>query len=429
MSEQNKTPALDLGSDPDDNKWDPFDEEDGDDDITPAGTAETPAITPAPPEVAATENPGLEEPADTEQENPLVGAFANAETKTAAKAQQGLFDKLPQFVYAGATEDITDTSQTFDELRIAKAADFPELEAGKNVTWTVVYGKITKSVTDTKGTSIGKMKAEIESSPEFLDALKKAKDKNIVCMVKPTVRTGSKGNLSAAASSYKDVFPNMETVARFGKVISLVPGRDGNVYEVRKTPGGTFITPTRGDSLLSEVKAGFIPALPLIPQALLLEIISFFRYFAQQDGGKEVLVNTYWDTQEERFFVDTPEQKVTKTSVHSVTSPEYFDERYIHYMDIHSHTTMDAFFSAVDDKDEKATRVYAVIGRLDKLLPDIKVRICNGGKFLEIDPTEVFEPIVGTFPSEWLNNVQTRAAHGEYKCAIEIDWPGIGYAP
>jgi hypothetical protein len=52
---------------------------------------------------------------------------------------------------------------------------------------------------------------------------------------------------------------------------------------------------------------------------------------------------------------------------------------------------MRAFFSATDNADEKATRVYAVIGNVLSYFPEIKVRISNGGKFHEIEPEVVFE--------------------------------------
>ena len=133
------------------------------------------------------------------------------ETKSAApeqakstKAEQSFEEKLPVFTYGGATEQISDTSKTFDELRIEKSADFPELEEGKRVSWTVEYGKITKNVPDPKGTSIGKVKSDIETSKEFIDGLKKAKDKNPVCKVKPRVTAQSKG------TAYKGVFTTLE---------------------------------------------------------------------------------------------------------------------------------------------------------------------------------------------------------------------------
>lgn len=111
--------------------------------------------------------------------------------------------------------------------------------------------------------------------------------------------------------------------------------------------------------------------------------------------------------------MDAPEQAVSKISVDSQLSEKFVSERYIHYMDIHSHNTMSAFFSPVDDHDEKATRLYTVVGRLDKCVPEIKTRISNGGKFLEIDPAEVFEFTGGSFPKEWKKQVNIKHRHRE----------------
>jgi len=361
------------------------------------------------------EIPGdVDDTAPAESDDPPTNAADAAKTKEAGKAKPSYNEKSPVFDFAGALEDIEDTSQTFDDLRIAKAADFPELEDGKRVSWTIEYGKITKTVNgekEAKGMTIGKMKSDIETSKEFLEALKKARDKNPVCKVKPRVTAQSKG--MASVSGYKGVFTNKDDADAAGKVISILPARDGKIYEIRNTAIGKFTTPVVGCELLSDVQAGFIPALgiPRIPMDLTMQIISFFRYFTKQGGNNEVLVNIYWDQVGKAFVIDAPEQTVSKISVHSNENTDYLNERYIHFMDIHSHNSMRAFFSPVDDKDEKATRLYTVIGHLDRYFPQIKTRISNGGKFLEIDPSEVFEYIARPFPSEWKENVITREAH------------------
>ena len=319
-----------------------------------------------------------------------------------SKAEQSFEDKLPVFTYGGATEEISDTSKTFDELRIEKSADFPELEEGKRVSWTVEYGKITKNVPDPKGTSIGKMKSDIETSKEFLDSLKKAKDKNPVCKVKPRVTAQSKG------TAYKGVFTTLEEAEASGKAISIVPARDGKVYEIRNTEIGRFITPVEGCDMLSEVKPGFVSGLPLIPSKLMMKIFAFFRHFVTEDSENEALLNIYWDKENKEFVADAPQQIATRASVDTQLNEKFTDERYIHYMDIHSHNTMGAFFSPVDDKDEKATRLYTVIGKLNEHNPEIKTRISNGGKFLNIDPAQVFEIADFSFPKEWEDNVKIK---------------------
>lgn len=80
------------------------------------------------------------------------------------------------------------------------------------------------------------------------------------------------------------------------------------------------------------------------------------------------------------------------------------------YADLHSHNRMPAVFSKTDDHDERATRVYMVVGRLDRYFPEITVRISNGGCFLEIAPEQVLEmPPAGHFPQEWLTQIYTDA--------------------
>jgi len=414
MSDINTNGPIDLGSDPLD-EFDPFasDDELGDDGAEDT-TTDTHVQQPVKPQTQVAAPASKQSGTVADSDNPLATAIDNAETKDAEKAKLSLKEKPPVFDFAGALEDIQDITQTFEELRIAKAADFPELDDGKRVNWTIEYGKITKHVNgekEAKGMTIGKMKSDIEASKEFTDALKKAKDNNPVCKIKPRVTAQSKGVVSA--SGYKGVFTCMDDVEAAGKVISYLPAKDGKVYEIRNNALGRFITPVTGCSLLSDVRAGFTPAsgIPLIPMALIIRIISFFRSYTCDGVVSEVLVNVYWDSQLREFIVDAPEQVVSKISVQSNENPDYQNERFIHYMDIHSHNSMEAFFSPTDNKDEKATRLYTVIGRLDNYFPEIKTRISNGGKFHEIDPGEVFEYISRPFPDEWKDKVTLRTPH------------------
>ena len=196
--------------------------------VQPAGkkpTAKKATSAPTPAPAPAEEAP-----------NPLAAAFSQ---KTAENAQKGLFEKPPVFCHKNAREPIKDPSMTFEELRIRKSKDFADLEEGKNVSWSVEYCGIVKQIRDPKGTTIISMKESIERSREFLDALKKAKDKNPDCLVKPKVTMQKKGT----AAPYKGYFPS-ETEARAStKVICLFPGEDGKIYEMHKTEQGEFIAP------------------------------------------------------------------------------------------------------------------------------------------------------------------------------------------
>lgn len=316
-----------------------------------------------------------------------------------------LFDKPAVFSYGAAKEPIEDGSVTFEELRIRKSEDFPELESGKSVSWRVKYGSVTKSVTDPKGDTVAKVKEEIERSKAFLDGLKKAKsdkDRNPECLISPVVIAKSKG-----IAAYAGVFPTVEAARASDKVICILPAQDGHIYEMRKNEMGEFIAPKNKVVDFAEVRAGFIPALPLIPHELMGQIISFFRCFMNETAEYEAMVFVYWDRQEQEFVAFVPKQTTTKASIHAELADNTLpEERYLHYADIHSHNSMAAKFSAIDDADERVTRLYIVIGRLNRFFPDITARVSCGGTYLPIDPHLVMEGIGEDFPTEWLDRVE-----------------------
>ena len=358
-----------------------------------------PAPAPAPVPAAQPVTPAPQPPLDID---PLAAAMAQQEAKAEQKAAKSLFEKAPVFCYGSAKEDIADPGMTFEELRIAKAEDFPELGEGKKVSWTVEYGKTVKPITDPKGTTIASVKSEIETSKAFLDNLKKAKDKNPDCLVKPRVTAQSKG-----IAAYKGVFASLEEARASGKAICTIPGGDGRVYELRKNELGEFIAPKDSVIDLGSVRAGFTPALPLVPMELLAQIISFFRCCMTGPEEFEALAHILWDKQEQEFVVRVPEQTVTKAHIDAkLNRDDLPEERYLHYIDIHSHNSMEAKFSPVDDEDERATRIYIVVGRLDKFFPDITVRMSCGGTYLTLPPGCVLESFGAVFPAEWRTQVK-----------------------
>jgi len=338
--------------------------------------------------------------------NPFEAAMADAETKKAEDNKAGLIGKLPVFEYANVKEDIVDTSKTFEDIREEKASDFPELEDEKRVSWTMVYGKITKNIAEPKTTTIAKMKSEIELSKEFLDSLKKSKGE-VVCKITPKVTAQKKGEIS----SYKGFFTDLNAAEKSGKPIIIIPAYDGNVYEIRNNDIGRFVAKAKKVSGLSEIKAGFTPALPPLPLELMNQVISFFRHFMNEDAETEALANVYWDKIDKKYYIYPPKQIVTKVLVKTELN-DIDNERFIHVMDIHSHNSMEAKFSPTDNADEKATRIYMVIGRLDKFYPEISVRVSVGGSFVNIDPAIVIDGFNTEFPNSWIEQVEIKKAKG-----------------
>lgn len=242
--------------------------------------------------------------------NPISAAIDKQETQVAQTAAKSLFEKPPVFAHKSVKEPIEDASMTFEELRIQKSEDFADLEEGKYVSWSVEYCGIRKEIKDPKGTTIISMKETIERSREFLDALKKSKDKSPDCLVKPKVVMKTKGT-----AAYRGTFRTVEEARASDKVICLIPSADGQFYEMRKQEQGEFIAPKSKVTGFQQVRAGFRPALPLIPLPLIQQVISFFRSFMLEDEEYEALALIYWDKVERRFFAYVPKQNVRKEHI------------------------------------------------------------------------------------------------------------------
>lgn len=193
------------------------------------------------------------------------------------------------------------------------------------------------------------------------------------------------------------------------KPFNIIASRDGKLYEVRDHAIGRLIIEKDYVRELDQVVPGFQFELPKIPGDLLTKTIAFFSHFVSEDRNVEVMVQIFWDTKEKKYFLECPYQRVSKVSVQVSDYPILHDPRYVQVMHIHSHNTMDAYFSRIDDEDEKAMMMYGVIGRLDQETPDIKLRVGCNGKFITLPLNYIFdEPgnVENTFPDEWLKRVK-----------------------
>ena len=59
--------------------------------------------------------------------------------------------------------------------------------------------------------------------------------------------------------------------------------------------------------------------------------------------------------------------------------------------ELHSHGTSRSFFSATDDRDEQGFRIYGVVGRLDALRPELRLRVGVYGHFAPVEWSQVFD--------------------------------------
>ena len=329
----------------------------------------------------------------------------NLEVQGEKRMIEALAAKPAIFSYAKVKENIEDRDSTFEDLRQKYEADFPELSDSKTISWTVNYGKITKSVSNPGSDKVYDIKTEIENSKAFKEALKKAKtdaDKNPECIVKLFKKAQTKGE---ALSGIKELCLTKAEAAQTNKPIVLLPSKDGRVYEQRRNEIGCFTAPAENVREFEDIRAEFKMALPKIPAHIFSKVMGFFKSISDE-LHYEVLVHILYDTEEKEYIIKVPKQRISHAAVNS-EADEPYPERYIHVMDIHSHNTMPAVFSETDNDDEKETRLYAVAGRFDRTFPEITVRAGCAGKFIYLPPEEVFEGnFFGDFPKEWKESIQ-----------------------
>ena len=244
-----------------------------------------------------------------------------------------------------------------------------------------------------------------ENSKAFKEALKKAKtdaDKNPECIVKLFKKAQTKGE---ALSGIKELCLTKAEAAQTNKPIVLLPSKDGRVYEQRRNEIGCFTAPAENVREFEDIRAEFKMALPKIPAHIFSKVMGFFKSISDE-LHYEVLVHILYDTEEKEYIIKVPKQRISEASVNSETDEPYPD-RYIHVMDFHSHNTMPAIFSGTDNADEKETRLYAVAGRFNRTFPEITVRAGCAGKFIPLNPEDVFEgDFFGSYPEEWKENIR-----------------------
>ena len=328
----------------------------------------------------------------------------NLEVQGEKRMLEALAAKPAIFSYAKVKENIEDRDSTFEDLRQRYEADFPELSDPKTISWTVNYGKTTKSVSNPGSDRVYDIKTEIENSKAFKEALKKAKtdaEKNPECIVKLFKKAQTKGE---ALSGIKELCLTKAEAAQTNKPIVLLPSKDGRVYEQRRNEIGCFTAPAENVREFEDIRAEFKMALPKIPAHIFSKVMGFFKSISDE-LHYEVLVHILYDTEEKEYIIKVPKQRISEASVNSETDEPY-PERYIHVMDFHSHNTMPAVFSETDNNDEKETRLYAVAGRFNRTFPEITVRAGCAGKFIPLNPEDVFEgDFFGSYPEEWKENI------------------------
>jgi PRTRC genetic system protein A len=94
-----------------------------------------------------------------------------------------------------------------------------------------------------------------------------------------------------------------------------------------------------------------------------------------------------WNKEKEHFDTWYPPQRQAASKVK-------YDTTGIDYpiiVELHTHGTMPAFFSPKDNKDETGMHIYGVIGRLDRICPEIRLRVGVYGYWQPVRFCDVFD--------------------------------------
>lgn len=275
--------------------------------------------------------------------------------------------------YAGHRVEIEDPSGlTLEELRKRLEREFPELSA-ERVTWHWVPPAENGS-----GRQAERQAAEGAEQPEGGGAPEPL-------VLVPVVTAGKKGSGDALSRALKGFFWSAAGAMADDHPVQVLAARDGRLYEIRKTPVGVFSRALDFVPELDDWGEGFSFALPRIPAALLEEVLFAFRAALP----REAVVQVLWDCEARAYRIGLPEQHAGACSVDFARA--LLPENLVWVMDIHSHGRLGAYFSRTDDLDEKATGLYAVVGKVHTPFPELRVRYSCGGTYREIRPEQVFE--------------------------------------
>lgn len=132
---------------------------------------------------------------------------------------------------------------------------------------------------------------------------------------------------------------------------------------------------------LAELSPSFKLLVPKVPPDKVKAIIDRIN----QHPNLEQLFYLYW--RGNAWEAICPEQECTPTNCISL---EQHPEPAV--IEIHSHGSMAAFFSATDSREENGCRISTVIGRTNNQL-EIVSRVCAHGLFLNVASDQIYQNI------------------------------------
>ena len=211
------------------------------------------------------------------------------------------------------------------------------------------------------------------------------------------------------------------------KTNELYSGNDGiyryinnNLYEAVSKVEQVF----EGDKLEEEL-INF--KLPKIPQELFLKIRSFFKNIYDKYSS-EVAILLWYNFDTSKWEVEVPKQEVTTASVKYHRDENLYNDLtnkgYLCVGTIHSHGSMSAFHSGVDDDDEyQFDGLHITIGKVTSgfeyaqriIIKNVAYKINSISEVAELPEEEI------SIPKKWLKQVKKQAVRNNYKSFFKSD--------
>lgn len=190
--------------------------------------------------------------------------------------------------------------------------------------------------------------------------------------------------ISLDPKDFIDIFTSEEEVEKGTKPVGVIITPTG-LTEVRRYAHYTLVRSIKDSKSESRVFMG-----PMLPQELYDRIVAFFKAIHKEHNSEVVLY--VWTDAKGKWEITVPEQEVSGASAKVVNEHLVAPEGMALWGHIHSHNTMNEFFSSVDDHDERQDGlVYGVIGKITERTPPSKWRLRAIGQFFGVEMSVVVQ--------------------------------------
>lgn len=215
----------------------------------------------------------------------------------------------------------------------------------------------------------------------------------------PQTKTTAVDKIEEVQDVFADLFADLEQKLYVDEIPE--DAKNGNAifangtFDIITNDIGRFIVKSKkGEGfpyLKNKGEQSFTMLLPKIPANLLYGTYDFFKKIAETNSN-EVMVQIFWNKQNQEYELHVPEQEVAGASISFKRNEgAMIDPNLLWAMDIHSHVNMNAFWSATDSADEVSTRMFGVIGKLNSPGLTMCLRAGHGGSFIDLSLGDIFD--------------------------------------